>query len=99
MPVKIKAVFLLAAPFDAKDREADYSLGDFTLPESLEKFSAQCPKIFLYQSKDDPVVPLVDVEKYAKKLPKAEKVIFKDKGHFNIEEFPEIVEKIKEISI
>jgi hypothetical protein len=31
-------------------------------------------KIFLYQSKDDSVVPFVNVEKYAKELPNAEKV-------------------------
>ena len=96
-PLKIKATFLLAAPFDAKDREADYTLGDFALGESLEKFSAQCPKIFLYHSEDDPVVPLADVEKYAQKLPNAEKIIFKNKGHFNLEEFPEIVAKIKNL--
>ena len=56
-PVKIKAIFLVAAPYDG-------CLGDFALEESLEKFSVQCPKIFLYHSEDDPVVPLADVENY-----------------------------------
>lgn len=96
-PVKIKATFLVAAPFDDKDRSADYTLGDFALPESLEKFSGQGGKIFLYHSEDDPVVPFTDLEKYARKLPGAEKVIFQDKGHFNLKEFSELVEKLRSL--
>lgn len=88
-PVKIKAVFLLAAPF---------SEGDMLPPESLEKIEQQAKKIYLYHSKNDPVVPFADVEKYAAKLPGAEKVIFEDKGHFIDEEFPEIVEKLKNLT-
>ncbi|MCX6761879.1 MAG: alpha/beta hydrolase [Candidatus Moranbacteria bacterium] len=97
-PVKIKAVFLIAAPYDDKDRsDIDYTLGDFILPDSLDNFSKQVEKIFLYHSADDPVVPFVDLEKYAQKLPSAERVVFKDKGHFNLREFPEFVEKLKSI--
>ena len=94
-PKKIKAVFLVAPPFDDKDRGAEFSLADFVLPESLEKIGNQVEKIFLYHSKDDPVVPFSDQEKYAAKLPNSEKVIFEDKGHFVLKDFPEIVEKIK----
>lgn len=90
-PAKIKATFLLAAPYD------DGYLGDFALLESLEKFAKQSEKIFLYHSKDDPLVPFAEAEKYAKILPNAEKVIFKDKGHFALKEFPEFVEKLKSI--
>jgi hypothetical protein len=98
-PVKIKAVFLLAAPFDNKDRdENDYMGGGYVLPESLERFERQAGKIFLYHSEDDPIVPFVDLEKYAKALPSAKKVIFKDKGHFALKEFPEFVEKLKSIT-
>lgn len=90
-PVKIKAVFLVAGPYD------DGYLGDFALPDSLKKFSSQAKKIFLYYSKDDPAVPLVEVEKYAQKLSGAEKIIFEDRGHFALKEFPEFVEKLKSI--
>lgn len=96
-PVKIKAVFLVAAPFDDKDRNADYTLEDFALPESLEKFADQAEKIFLYHSKNDSCVPFSDLAKYAQKLPEAEKVIFEDKDHFVQKEFPEIIEKIKSL--
>ncbi|MDH4330851.1 MAG: alpha/beta hydrolase [Candidatus Moranbacteria bacterium] len=94
-PVSIGATFLIAPPFDEKD--CDYSLGDFVLPESLKKFEDQCENIFIYFSKDDPVVPFTDLKKYMDALPSAKKVVFEDKGHFNMEEFPEIVEKIKEV--
>jgi len=87
-PVKIKAVFLLAASMDE---------GDFILPKSLKKFEQQTGKIYLYHSEDDPIVPFADMEKYAAKLPSAEKVIFSDKGHFIDEEFPEFVEKLKSL--
>ena len=63
----------------------------------MEKFEKQAGKIYLYHSEDDPIVPFADLEKYAQKLPSAEKVIFKDKGHFNLPEFPEIVEKINSL--
>jgi len=88
LPVKIKTTIILAAPF---------SEGDFALPESLEKFEKQVGKIYLYQSKDDPIVPFVDMEKYAAKLPSAEKVIFEDKEHFILQEFPEMVEKLRSL--
>lgn len=90
-PVKIKATFLIAAP------HSDDYLGDFALGESLEKFSTQCSKIFLYHSKDDPMVPFSEIEKYSKLLPNTEKVIFEDKGHFNLKEFPEFVKKLKSL--
>lgn len=41
---------------------------------------------------------LADFEKYKKALPKAIAKEFTDKGHFNQEEFPELVEDIKSIS-
>ncbi len=95
-PVKISAVYLIAAPFDDKDRST--SLVDFALPESLSKFEKQAEKIFLYHSKDDAVVPIIDLEKYSQALPKAKKVIFENHGHFNQEHFPEIVAEIKKLA-
>ncbi len=95
IPKKILATFLIAAPYDKKDiKEA---LGDFVLPEALEKLEAQAGKVFLYHSKDDPIVPFVNLQKYQKTLPEAHVRIFEDRGHFNVEEFPEIVEDIKTV--
>jgi len=94
-PKKIKATFLLAAPYDAAD--SDYTLADFELPKGLELLEKQGGQIYLYQSKDDPVVPFVDLEKYKKQLPIAETLVFDDRGHFGQNEFPELVEAIKHL--
>jgi uncharacterized protein len=94
-PKKILATYLLAAPYDNND--SNYSLADFILPKSLSLFEKQGGKIFLYHSKDDPVVPFNTVEKYAEALPKAEKVIFENKGHFIQEEFPELIKSITSV--
>lgn len=91
-PKRITATALVAAPFEGR---AEYSLADFILPQSLELFQNQSPHIFLYHSEDDPTVPFDDVHKYAAKLPKAIVKTFKDRGHFNQEEFPELIEEIR----
>jgi len=94
-PKKLRGVFLVAAPFDEKDTKD--ALGDFNLPPSLEKFAAQTPRITLYQSADDPVVPRVDFDKYKKALPGAEAKLMSGKGHFTDAEFPELVADIKAV--
>lgn len=91
-PKKVTATFLIAAPFED---DGGRPIVEFNLPASLEKFQEQGGKIFLYQSADDPVVNALEVEKYKKALPLAEVRMFSDRGHFNQEEFPEIVEAIK----
>lgn len=92
-PKKIRAVFLISAPYD--DDASDYSLADFVVPKSFEQFQKQAGTIFLYHSTDDPVVNFGDFEKYKKALSNAVQRIFTDKGHFNQEEFPEIIKDIK----
>jgi len=96
-PKKILATYLIAAPYDDKDAEADYSLADFALPSSLKRFERQGGRIYLYHSQDDSMVPFAEVEKYAKALPKAEKIIFKEKGHFMQEDFPELLKSIRQL--
>jgi len=61
---KILAVFLIAAPYEPED--ASDSLADFVLPRKLDKLEAQTENIFIYQSKDDPVVLFINSEKYRK---------------------------------
>jgi predicted alpha/beta hydrolase family esterase len=93
---RIKATILVAAPFDTTGKKE--SLGDFRLPKSLKNFAKQSKSIYLIQSKDDPSVPFENVEKYQKALPNAKTLIFKNKGHFRLETFPEIIKLIKTIS-
>lgn len=95
IPLKIKAVILVAAPFD--DIGTDRSLGSFKVNESLNNLVDQVKNIYLIQSKDDPSVSFENVEKYMKTLPDAKTLIFENRGHFRQERFPEIVELIKNI--
>jgi predicted alpha/beta hydrolase family esterase len=92
---KIKATFLIAAPFDSAD--SDYSLVDFELKGDLKKFEQQGGKIFVYHSKDDPVVPFVDMAKFQVQLPSATFRVFEDRGHFGQERFPELIAEIKNL--
>lgn len=91
-PNKISGLFLVAAPHNGTE-----DIGDFALSHKLESVAKQCENIHLFQSKDDPVVALSEVEKYQKDLPNAKTHIFEDRGHFKQEHFPEIVEEIKKI--
>jgi uncharacterized protein len=94
-PKTVRALFMVSAPFD--DRDADYSLADFTLPKNLSLLAHQAQKIFLYYSRDDRVVPFADLKKYQSALPNAIAKIFTDRGHFNQETFPELVHDIQSI--
>lgn len=94
-PKTIRATFLVAAPYD--DKDVEYSLADFNLTNNLADFQKQGGKIFMYHSEDDPVVPFADFQKYQSLLKGATFRIFKNRGHFDQEEFPELVKDIKEL--
>ena len=87
-PKRIRAVFIIAAPTGA---------GDFAPPKNLKKVGAQAEKIFLYYSKDDPVVPFADLKKYQQSLQSATIRIFRNRGHFNQEKLPELVNDIRNL--
>ncbi len=91
---KIKAVILVAAPFEDC---TDEPLGDFIIPKSMKKFSHQAKNIYIVHSKDDPIVPFTETKKYKKALLNATIISFHKKQHFNQEFFPEIVKLIKEL--
>ena len=93
---KVRALFLVSAPYD--DADFEDSLADFILPTHFERLTAQVGEVYLYHSSDDPVVPVADFYKYQKALPEAKTLLFKDRKHFNQETFPEIVEKIRAIT-
>ncbi|MCK9351715.1 MAG: alpha/beta hydrolase [Candidatus Paceibacterota bacterium] len=94
-PKKIKATFLISAPFSNGE---DEPLGSFVLSKPLKKMEKQGGKIFLYHSKDDKVVPFTEVKKYIDQLAGATTHFFEDRGHFNLESFPELIQEIQNIS-
>ena len=94
-PKNILATLLIAAPYDDKNMEE--SLSDFVLPKSLNKLNKQGGKIFLYQSKDDLIVPHINLKKYKRALPNAIIREFKKRGHFNQSRFPELIRDIKNL--
>jgi uncharacterized protein len=93
-PKKVKAIFMVASPYNTAD---DNPFVDFILTAPLAGLARQTENIFLYHSKDDPVVPFSALEKYTRELPQAHVRIFEDRKHFNGEEFPEILEDIKKL--
>ncbi|MCE9644017.1 alpha/beta hydrolase [Candidatus Parcubacteria bacterium] len=93
-PQRIRATLLVAAPYSAAVGE---TLGDFVLKPDLEGLARQGGDLFLYHSKDDPVVPFVDMEAYRKALPTTQIRVLENRGHINQEEFPELIEDIKSL--
>jgi len=95
-PKKIKAVFLVAPPFD-DTLSAEKLAGGFKLKKDLSLIEKNCQNVFLLFSKNDQVVPVAHAEKYAKKLPESKVIVYTAvKGHFQIARFPQIVKLIRD---
>jgi predicted alpha/beta hydrolase family esterase len=100
-PVKIAQLHLVATPFDNNNppswKKEKYDLIDFSLGDDLSLIEKQVDKIFIHHSKDDRLVSFQMSNKFAKALPSAIKLDYTDRGHFSIENFPEILEIIKNL--
>ncbi len=94
-PKRILSVYLIAPPYD-NSVEGEDLVGGFRLKHDLSQLEHNTKNLYLMFSKDDPVVPLSHAEKYHAKLPLAKLVVYESKGgHFQVPEFPEIVEMIR----
>ena len=91
-PKKLSAVFLVSGVF-SKHKEG-YGLVSFTLPKNL---NLQTENIYLYHSKDDPLVPFSSLEQFMKALPKAHARVFEDRKHLNQQEFPELAQDVLDL--
>ncbi len=95
MPVSVRALYLLAAPFENADFGGEDG-GDFAFdPAHLHRLAEQVESVYILHSEDDPVVPYTHACKFAEALPAAELISFTDKGHFIDETFPEIIAHIQ----
>ncbi len=98
MPVSVRALFLLGAPFGKREDEFDEDGGDFAFnPINLTNLTAQVQDIHILHSEDDFVVPYAHGLLYKEALPTAHFHSFSDKNHFLIEEFPELIGEIQKI--
>lgn len=97
-PFSINNLFLLAAPYDYFEIKGEDGGDFYPNISNLASIEQKVGHIVILSSEDDPVVPYEHSVKYSGALPKAELMTFKDKNHFLIEEFPELIEKIKELA-
>ena len=96
-PFKISQLHLVAPALDDQGlNEGDNYLWDFaydiTVINNLEKKADQ---IFIWHSKDDPVVPFSHSERIKAELPTAQFIVFEDRWHLNQAEFPELIDVIR----
>lgn len=95
-PKKIKGLILVAVPYNGMDNK--YNLDtDFSFNDNFEQIDDQVEQVLLFHSTEDKVVPFSDSQIYRDRLSNALLVAFNNRGHFNVDAFPELVEKIKEI--
>ena len=95
--VKITALYLLAAPsgeFTSDPKDGDCTEFMFAAAD-WATVGGKVPKIHIWHSEDDFVVPVAEANWYKKHLPEAELRIFKDKNHFLVPELPELVVELQ----
>lgn len=95
-PKRIKQLHLVSAVLDESDMDEDENyMGDFAYsPEIIQNLEKYIDEIFIYHSTDDDIVPYSHAEKIKVHLPNATLITFTDRGHFNQEKFPELLENI-----
>ena len=82
----IAGLFIIAAPYWGAE---DWLREDFSAKLS------RIPRIFLYHSRDDEVIPFTHLAQYAEKLPQATVRALDGRGHMFSPGIPELVEDIQ----
>ncbi|RNF39009.1 alpha/beta hydrolase [Planococcus salinus] len=90
---KFTALFTVAAPYWGIND--DWKKEDFTLAENFTSRNSLLPKLVMYHSAGDPVVPFSHVERYAKELPSADIRKLEGGDHLFLDGLPELVEEIR----
>lgn len=96
--VRIKAVYLLAAPSGNYVGEGgnDCSSLHFSM-SSLVNLTKKTSKVSIWHSEDDFIVPYQEALLYKNYLKGADFVGFTDKNHFLVSELPELINSIKNL--
>ncbi len=95
-PKTIRSLYLIAPPYDNSLPDEDL-VGGFELQDDLSLLEKNSDKITFFFSKDDSIVPESQMKGYQSKIKNATFIMLNNKnGHFDVEEFPELIEKIKD---
>jgi len=96
-PKRLRAVYLVCPPFDNTHSIAEDKLyGGFVLKKDMSLLQKNTRKLTLMFSHDDPSVPPYHARRFAKALPHATVIMYRNKhGHFRVSTFPEIVRMLK----
>jgi predicted alpha/beta hydrolase family esterase len=89
----ISSVFLLATPYWGADEF--WKWDEVRLGEDVATKLASRPRIFLYHSRDDEVVPFAHLALYATKLPQATVRVFDRRGHQFGNDLAEVAQDIR----
>ena len=96
-PKEIVSAYLIGTPYD-DDLKGEELAGGFNIKSHLSLLEENCGKITLMYSEDDDIVPVRHADKFREKLSDAEIITYERKdGHFQVTEFPELIEKIKRV--
>lgn len=91
---EIKETYLIAAPFD-DDLFNEKLTNGFQIGEDLSLLEENAQKLELMFARDDDVVPVRHADKYRQNLSDPKITVYEDRqGHFQMERFLELVEKI-----
>ena len=94
LPFTVSKILLVAPAYEDSEQEVLWS---FNFEKKLDTFKQYSDKTIMYYSLDDEVVPPSDFEKFKHVLTEMKYVEFEDRGHFSLEEFPEVIKEIKAI--
>ena len=92
---RIAAMFLIATPFWGGP--AGWQLDEFVLRDGFAATLPKIPRIFLYHSHDDDVVPFTHLALYTSALPQATVRELDGYGHLFKKKCRELVEDIKSL--
>lgn len=89
----LAGLFLIATPFWGS------KFPDFALRTDFAERLRDLAPVFLYQSRDDPEIPLDHLERYRHALPQATVRILDARGHeFDQPDFPELADDIRRLA-
>lgn len=94
-PKRVGGIFLVAPPYDNSMSDEDLTNG-FAFQGKEATLRSQCENVHFFFSENDDCVPVGHSEKFLRKFPGAKFHIYSEKnGHFQVGEFPEIIQEIK----